>query len=66
MKTAKEWADAYMVSPVLKLEEIIEMAQEEAYNKAIDDCAAIRSKLVGNECVSGDFVSVKSILKLKK
>ena len=55
-----------MVSPVLKLEEIIEMAQEEAYNKAIDDCAAIRPKLVGNECVSGDFVSVKSILKLKK
>lgn len=66
MKTAKEWADAYMVSPVLKLEEVILMIQEEAYNEAIDNCAAIRSKLVNNECVSGDFVSVKSILKLKK
>jgi len=74
MRTPKEWANDYMVSPVLKLKDVIEMAQKEAYNEALDD-AAENASIASGQHPDSKFdprpvftyeVDKESILKLKK
>lgn len=39
MKTSKEWAEIYMISPILTLKEAFKMAQEEAIKETVNACA---------------------------
>lgn len=65
MKTAAEWANNYMISPVLRLKDVIEMVQKEAIEEASDKATA----RIIQETVNGGkkaVVNRNSILSLIK
>lgn len=69
MRTPREWAEYYSTSPVHKAEDVIEMAQKEAYNQAIEDAvenAEIKWNSTNVNRIHTEGVDKESILKLLK
>jgi hypothetical protein len=65
MKTAEDYMKILKKTPGLCLEDVIEQAQKEAYNQALEDAVEAASCEYEKDYLTGE-IDKQSILKLKK